>query len=119
MNFHQITSAIPIFFLLAVIGLFTGIEEIDNEHSTEYQFFAKQAPSFQIVFKNPVACGECDVRPLELLSGANKVEFADYCRFRFGLHDSRLCYAIFAEEQKAADQRRLGSEAPIPSHPDN
>ncbi|MDR2853587.1 MAG: hypothetical protein LBV61_11140 [Burkholderiaceae bacterium] len=91
--------------LALLLWLFTGIEEIGHEDTNIYEFFAKQTPSFKIIFKNAAHCGECDLRPWRLMSQAERVSFAEYCAVRFGLDQLRPCYAIFAEKQRMADER--------------
>lgn len=91
---------------ILIIGawLFFGVEETPREHHTEYEFFAKQEPTFQVVFRNPAVCGECDTPPLSLLSAAQKADFARFCRVRYGLDEIRMCHAIYAEWQRMADE---------------
>lgn len=91
---------------IVIIGawLFFGVEETPREHHTEYEFFAKQEPSFQVVFRNPAMCGECDTPPLSLLSAAQKADFSRFCRVRYGLDEIRMCHAIYAEWQRIADE---------------
>jgi hypothetical protein len=95
--------------LVAILGgllwLFAGVERIEREHTTDYHFFAKQSPSFQIVFENPAMCGECDLRPWDLLKPDERRRFAEYCAVRFGLNDLRPCYAIFETEQRVTTER--------------
>ena len=85
--------------------LISGIERVDREHATEYNFFLKQSLGLQVVFVNPVACGECDVASLESLSKARLDQFTQFCQTRFGLAEVRPCYAIFREQQAMATER--------------
>lgn len=93
------------FLLVLLLWLFVGIERIDREHGTDYEPFAKQTPSFKIVFQNTAQCGECDLRPWGLMSPEERSQFAEYCAARFGLGQVRPCYAIFAEKQRIAAER--------------
>lgn len=107
--------------LMSVIGgalfmgawLISGVERINREHATEYDFFLKQSPGLRIVFENTAACGECDVARLESLNGARLDEFQQFCQARFGLAEVRLCYAIFREQQAMANER-MNAAAPAP-----
>ncbi|MDR2853588.1 MAG: hypothetical protein LBV61_11145 [Burkholderiaceae bacterium] len=101
--------------LVLLLWSFTGIERIDREHRTDYEFFAKQTPSFKIFFKNKAQCGECDLRPWHLMSQEDRASFAEYCAVRFGLDLKRPCYAIFAERQRMANERvGLKNDEPAP-----
>lgn len=95
--------------LLALLSvgawLTLGIEEIPREHGTDYEFFAKQTPALQIVFRNPAVCGECDTPPLQALSAEVRQAFGAFCRVRFGLNDVAECHAIYAERQRATSAR--------------
>lgn len=95
--------------LTLLLWLFTGVERSYREHGTDYELFVKQTPSFKIVFENPAWCGECDLRPWELMRPEDRRQFEKYCAVRFGLDDVRPCYALFEEEQRVA----RGSIAPI------
>jgi len=85
--------------------LISGIERVEREHATEYNFFLKQSVGLQVVFVNPAACGECDVAPLESLSKSRLDQFSQFCQARFGLAEIRPCYAIFREQQAMANER--------------
>ena len=91
--------------LILLVWLFLGVERTAREHGTDYEFFAKQTPGFQVVFENPALCGECDLKPWGSMSQAARLRFADYCAARFGLSQVRPCYAIFLADQSmsAAD----------------
>lgn len=110
---HKITSrsvALSLgFILLMLIWLFTGVEYIAREHSENYELFVKNSASFNLIFKNTAMCGECDLRPWHLMDQKARDGFSEYCTARFGLDDPRLCYAIFAEQQ------RLAIESPQPA----
>lgn len=85
--------------------LLIGIEEIPREHRTDYEVFAKQQPTFAVMFRNPFICGECDTPPLSSLTPLNEIAFEKFCRVRYGLDKVRVCYAIYAEEQRIVDDR--------------
>ncbi|OZI30931.1 hypothetical protein CAL29_23515 [Bordetella genomosp. 10] len=92
--------------LVLLLWLFTGVERIAREHGEiDYELFAKQAPSFKVLFENTAQCGECDLRPWALMSQNDQSRFADYCAARFGLDQVRPCYAIFEEKQRMATER--------------
>lgn len=92
--------------LLLLLWLFTGVERAAREHGEiDYELFAKQAPSFKVLFENTAQCGECDLRPWALMSQDDKGRFADYCAARFGLDQVRPCYAIFEEKQRMATEK--------------
>lgn len=97
--------------LLAGTWLTLGIEEIPREHGTDYEFFAKQTPTLQIVFRNPAVCGECDTPPLQALSSDVRQAFGAFCRARFGLDDVAECHAIYAQRQRAANARLAPASA--------
>ncbi|MES2743178.1 MAG: hypothetical protein V4754_19815 [Pseudomonadota bacterium] len=87
--------------LAALLWIFAGVELRHREHGeTEYDFFAKHAPGLQVVFENPAQCGECDLRPWQLIGVDDRSRFADFCAARFGLTDVTACYAIFEERQR-------------------
>ncbi len=88
--------------LFSVILMFSGLETQHREHNTDYKFFVKQEPSFQMFFINPFVCGECDVEIYEVSPLSRIQEIANYCRQRFGLSNLRMCHAIFAESQRQA-----------------
>lgn len=87
-----------------LLWLFMGFEAIDYEHSTDYKFFIKQYPSWTTVYRNPVLCGECDLRRPENIGIEANWQFEAFCRVRFDL-DPGLCYAIYAAKQRRADER--------------
>lgn len=91
--------------LFMCASLVCGIERIEREHATEYEFFLKQSLGLQMMFANTVVCGECDVAPLESLSKAQLDQFSQFCKARFGLTEIRPCYAIFREQQATAAER--------------
>jgi hypothetical protein len=91
------------FFLLG--WLFLGIEEIPREHRIEYEFFLKQSPSFQVIYRNEAVCGECDAEPFVWLTDWQKEQLVGYCEARFGLDDIRVCYAIFEKKQEIISER--------------
>lgn len=93
--------------------LISGIERIEREHATEYNFFFKQSLGLQVMFVNTVACGECDVAPLESLSKVRLDQFSQFCQARFGLAEVRPCYAIFREQQAMVNER-IGAAVPRP-----
>jgi hypothetical protein len=90
--------------LLLLVWLFVGIELVRDEHDMKYDVFAKQHPTLRMTFRNPVTCLVCDTKPYERLTPRERAEFGAFCRYRFGLEDPRDCYAIFAEQQRRADQ---------------
>ncbi len=95
--------------LALVLCLFAGVELRHREHGeTDYDFFAKRAPGFQVVFENPAQCGECDLRPWELIGAEDRRRFADFCAARFGLADVQACYAMFEQRQRAASAPAAG-----------
>lgn len=92
--------------LILLLWLFTGVEKIGREHGEiDYELFAKQTPAFKVVFENTAQCGECDLRPWSLMSQDDRSRFAEYCAARFGLDQVRLCYVIFEEKQRMANER--------------
>jgi hypothetical protein len=93
--------------------LFLGIEEVHLEHRAEYRFFVKQSPTFQVIYRNPVVCGECDVEPYSAISTEQRAALSAFCRVRFGLDSPRVCYAMFEEEQRiAGDGYKASHRAP-------
>jgi len=97
-------AAVVLALLLTLpIWLFVGVEAVDYEHSTDYRLFLKQYPSWAIVYRNPVLCGECDLRRPENIGREANRRFETFCRVRFDL-DPGLCYAIYAMDQRRADE---------------
>jgi hypothetical protein len=92
--------------LIMTVWLFLGIEETPREHRTDYEFFTKQMPSFQVIYRNPAVCGECDVEPFSTLSPETLEKLSGFCRIRFGLDNVRACYAVFEETQRMATERQ-------------
>ncbi|MEK6423412.1 MAG: hypothetical protein V4801_27810 [Burkholderia gladioli] len=72
------------FALVGVLFLYTGYVKsyLDDEVQTTY--FIKKYPAFKMEFFDPFA-NEGDDVPIEKLSLSERSEFADYCRFRFGI----------------------------------
>lgn len=98
-------AAVVLALLLTLpMWLFVGVEAVDYEHSTDYRPFLKQYPSWTIVYRNPVLCGECDLRRPENIGREANGRFETFCRVRFDL-DPGLCYAIYAMDQRRADER--------------
>lgn len=60
---------------------------IDEEARTT--FFIKRYPTFRSEFYDPFA-NEGDDLPIELLTPRDKLNFADYCKYRFGVIASDL-----------------------------
>jgi hypothetical protein len=104
MNYKRLSLALGLFLVL-LVWLFLGIEEIGREHTTDTEFFLKQRPDFRIVFRNPAVCGECDAEPFSTLDSATRAELRDFCQVRFGLEDVRICYAIYEEWQRMVNER--------------
>lgn len=101
--------------LIPVVGalwLFLGVELIPDEHHMKYEFFAKQHPTFRLTFQNPVTCLVCDTKSYEELTPQQREEFVAFCRHRFGLDDPRDCHAIFAEQQRRADETNRPPASP-------
>jgi hypothetical protein len=94
--------------MLAVSWLFLGIEREADEHGSRFHFFIKQQPGLQVLFRNPVTCGECDLQPYESLSAPDQAEFSEFCKYRLGLDRPDQCYGIF-KEQYDAEQALLRS----------
>ena len=93
--------------ILLIAGwLFLGIEETPREHRTDYELFAKQIPSLQVIYRNPAVCGECDVEPFSTLSPETLDKLSGFCRVRFGLDNVQACYAVFEETQRMATGRQ-------------
>jgi hypothetical protein len=101
---NRLRLALAVLPSLLAIWLFLGIERVPDEHDTKYRLFIKARPTPRLFFRNPVTCGVCDVHPYESLTGEQKEEFATFCSFRFGLDRSNECFAIFAEQQRSADE---------------
>lgn len=93
---------LPAALFVAGAWAFLGVEEIPREHRTDYEFFTKQVPALQVIYRNPAVCGECDVEPFDTLGPDTKAALADFCRVRFGLDDVPACYAIFEARQRVA-----------------
>jgi hypothetical protein len=93
-----------VFFLIMFFWLFTGVEYIAREDRENYELFVKQKATFNLIFENTAMCGECDLRPWKLMKQKARDRFAEYCAARFGLDDTRLCYAIFTEQQRLATE---------------
>ncbi|HXV30300.1 MAG TPA: hypothetical protein VD840_08215 [Sinorhizobium sp.] len=104
--------AAPFLAAFCLLWLFVGIEADNREHATGYRLFLKQEPSLQVVFTNPIACGECDVEIFEEMPVERTEDARRYCAVRFGLGNLRMCHAIFAEEQRQA-QAPLQSNAAV------
>ena len=100
--------------LATLLLLFNGIERVYREHGVvEYGFFVKQWPGFKVVYENSAKCGECDVRPWNLMTSEDQSSFARYCSVRFGLDDVRLCYALFeAQERLVGGQCQPNGQQP-------
>lgn len=83
--------------------MLTGIEVVGLEHSDKYVPFIKARPSLQLLYRNPVMCGECNFRSYTTLDAVERETFEAFCRARFGLDDPRLCNAVFAEAQRTSE----------------
>jgi hypothetical protein len=109
--------------LALVLCLFAGVEVRHREHGeTNYDFFAKHRPGFQVVFENTAQCGECDLRPWQLIGADDQGRLADFCAARFGLADVKACYARLEERQREANgpaQRPRGDPPSSPAHAKN
>lgn len=57
-----------------VVGMWmlTGIEVVGLEHSDKYVPFIKARPSLQLLYRNPVMCGECNFRSYTTLDAAGR-----------------------------------------------
>ncbi|WP_284757598.1 hypothetical protein [Agrobacterium sp. fls2-241-TYG-188a] len=86
--------------LLMIAVFFVGVELDHREHETKMMPFIKQTPSPQVMFRNPFACGECDVEIFEMGAAERIDEMRKFCSARFGLNNLRACHAIFAERQR-------------------
>ena len=78
---------------------FVGIEITYREEITDYDPFIKKKPSFKFLFLNTAQCGECDLRPFDLIGPENRAEFLAYCRARRGIDDIMTCYRQLESEQ--------------------
>lgn len=90
--------AVAGFALLAVE--YTGYVRSYRDHETQTTLFIKRYPTLQIEFYDPYAT-EGDDLPIDRLSPRDRVRFADYCRYRFGVSDSSVA-ALNACRSKAS-----------------
>jgi hypothetical protein len=99
-------------FLIAGIAfwLSIGFELTSFDHEPSYVPFVKQQLSSRVLFRNPVQCGECDVKKLEALDVHGLAEFSAFCKAKFGLNDTHACHAIFVEQQNQPPVHR----SPVP-----
>lgn len=98
-------------FVMAGIAfwLSIGFELTSFDHEPSYVPFVKRQPSSRMFFRNPVQCGECDVKKLEALDAQGLAEFSTFCKVKFGLTDTRACHDIFVEQQNRPVRR-----SPVP-----
>ena len=84
---------------LAICGwLGLGWEKTSIDHQDRYMVFIKSYPSTQVFFRSYLSCDECDAASYQALPPDRKVEFADFCRAKYGFDDPRLCDAIYKEK---------------------
>lgn len=88
-------KSIYLLTILALAWFFVGIEIIDQEHSENYEFFIKKHPSLNLFFHNTALCGECDLRPLDLMSKEDISRFVSFCSAKFGDNDIQACHQRF------------------------
>lgn len=99
-------------FWMAVLcaWLFIGIERRWGEWGEVGDaYFIKRHPTLQLVFANPVKCGECDVPQTFDVS---MPEFASYCRVRFDLSPG-LCFQRMRDWQSFANTLASDRFAPF------
>ena len=78
--------------LIIFIWYFTGVEITYGEDTVDYDPFIKKEPSFTFLFANTAMCGECDLRPLELIPYEGRTKLLEYCRARLGIDSINACY---------------------------
>lgn len=77
--------------------LFVGFEYKigDHESGSRYEPFLKASPTLKLKFFDPFQGGDAGGNP-ERLSTYERVQFADYCRYKMGLDgDERACFAAY------------------------
>ena len=92
MNTRTLMLSIIVGFLALSVWLFLGIEIIYREETTDYDTFVKKEPGFTLLFENVAKCGECDLRPLELIPYEGRTKLLEYCRARLGIDSINACY---------------------------
>lgn len=71
--------------LLAAVGVaYVGYVKSYLDDEIQTTFFVKRYPAMKIAFYDPFA-SEADDIPIDKLSGSDRKEFSDYCKFRFGI----------------------------------
>jgi hypothetical protein len=90
------TKVLMIILLFLTIGyFFIGVEIIEREHTTDYDFFIKKHPTNHFMFRNFVMCGECDFLPYSKLDNESKIQFRELCYYKHGLNDIQKCEDLF------------------------
>ena len=84
--------AILLVIIFFSIWYFIGIEVTYSEDTVDYDPFIKKEPSFTFLFTNTAMCGECDLRPLELIPYEGRTKLLEYCRARLGIDSINACY---------------------------
>lgn len=79
-----ITSALAAVAIMAV--LYTGYVKTYFGHEEQTAFFVKRHPTLQMAFYDPFS-NEGDDKPIDQLPPDDRVRFADYCKYRFGITD--------------------------------
>lgn len=67
-------------------ALYTGYVKTYFGHEDQTTFFIKRYPTLQMAFYDPFS-NEGDDKPIDQLPPADRVRFADYCKYRFGIAD--------------------------------
>ena len=83
-----------------ILYLLVGVEIIEREHTTDYDFFIKKHPINHFTFRNFVMCGECDFLPYSKLDNESKTQFRELCYYKYGLENIKECENIFDSEIK-------------------
>lgn len=95
-----VVVAFAAFALLAVE--YTGYVRSYRDHETQTTLFMKRYPTLQIEFYDPFAT-EGDDLPIDQLSPSDRVRFADYCKYRFGVTNSDVAALEACRSKAPAD----------------
>lgn len=79
-----LVSSLVVICLLATVCSYTGYVNSYLDDEVQTKFFVKKYPTLKMRFYDPFA-NEGDDVPIESLSRRDRLEFSDYCKFRFGI----------------------------------
>ena len=92
MNARTLMLSTIVGLLALSIWFFLGIEIIHREETTDYDLFVKKEPGFTFLFENVAKCGECDLRPFNLIPSEDYPKLDKYCRARLNIDSINACY---------------------------